>query len=109
MILLASAGGNTVPVIARLLAADEDTVRDVIHRFERDRPGLSRWAGGHPRLLSDDDEAFVIQPATTRAVKLGQPFTRWSIRKLTAYRPACPLMNWSRLIRPPRTASIHRS
>lgn len=40
MILLASAGGNTVPVIARLVAADEDTVRDVIHRFERGRPGL---------------------------------------------------------------------
>jgi hypothetical protein len=33
MILLASAGGNTVPVIARLVQADEDTVRDVIHRF----------------------------------------------------------------------------
>lgn len=54
VILLASAGGNTVPVIARLVAADEDTVRDVIHRFKR----------GHPRLLSDDDEAFVIQTAT---------------------------------------------
>ncbi|GAA3125761.1 hypothetical protein GCM10010466_15820 [Planomonospora alba] len=33
MILLASAGGNTVPVIARLVQADEDTARDVIHRF----------------------------------------------------------------------------
>jgi hypothetical protein len=33
MILLASAGGNTVPVIARLVQADEDTVRAVIHRF----------------------------------------------------------------------------
>jgi transposase len=87
MILLASAGGNTVPVIARLVAADEDTVRDVIHRFNE--IGLAcldpRWAGGRPRLLSDDDEVFVIQTATTRPVKLGQPFTRWSIRKLAAY------------------------
>ena len=33
MMLLASAGGNRVPVIARLVQADEDTVRDVIHRF----------------------------------------------------------------------------
>lgn len=33
MMLLASAGGNRVPVIAQLVAADEDTVRDVIHRF----------------------------------------------------------------------------
>lgn len=31
--LLASAGGNRVPVIARLVQADEDTVREVIHRF----------------------------------------------------------------------------
>ncbi|GHF33361.1 hypothetical protein GCM10017776_59830 [Streptomyces griseoluteus] len=29
MMLLASAGGNRVPVIAQLVAADEDTVRDV--------------------------------------------------------------------------------
>lgn len=33
MMLLASAGGNRVPVIAQLVAADEETVRDVIHRF----------------------------------------------------------------------------
>ncbi|MDQ0840421.1 hypothetical protein QFZ68_000101 [Streptomyces sp. V1I6] len=33
MMLLASAGGNRVPVIAQLVAADEDTLRDVVHRF----------------------------------------------------------------------------
>lgn len=33
MMPLASAGGNRVPVIAQLVQADEDTVRDVIHRF----------------------------------------------------------------------------
>jgi hypothetical protein len=33
MVVLASAGGNTVPVIARLVQADEDSVRRVIHRF----------------------------------------------------------------------------
>ncbi len=32
-----------------------------------------------------DDEDFVIPTATTRPSKLGQPFTRWSIRKLAAY------------------------
>ncbi len=92
MILLASAGGNTVPVIARLVAADEDTVREVIHRFNE--IGLAcldpRWAGGRPRLLSDDEEALVIQMATTRPAKLGQPFTRWSIRKLAAYLQRLP-------------------
>ncbi|GAA3415029.1 hypothetical protein GCM10018952_37910 [Streptosporangium vulgare] len=35
--------------------------------------------------LSDDDEDFVVQTATTRPTKLGQPFTRWSLRKLVAY------------------------
>lgn len=84
MMLLASAGGSTVPVIVRLVQADEDTVRDVIHRFNE--IGLAclnpQWAGGRPRLLSSDDEDFVIQTATTRPTVLGKPFTRWSVRKL---------------------------
>ncbi|MCT9935419.1 IS630 family transposase [Planotetraspora sp. A-T 1434] len=92
MMLLASAGGNTVPVIARLVAADEDTVRDVIHRFNE--IGLAcldpQWAGGRPRLLSDNEEDLVVQTATTRPAKLGQPFTRWSIRKLLAYLQSFP-------------------
>jgi transposase len=63
--------------------ADEDTVRDVIHRFNK--IGLvcnPQWAGGRPRLLSPDDEDFVVQTATTRPTQVGKPFTRWSIRKL---------------------------
>jgi transposase len=71
MMLLASAGGNRVPVIAKLVQADEDTVRDVIHRFNE--IGLAcldpRWAGGRPRLLSPDDEDFVVQTATTRPTR----------------------------------------
>ncbi|MEU0297914.1 helix-turn-helix domain-containing protein [Streptomyces sp. NPDC006175] len=84
MMLLASAGGNTVPVIANLVQADQDTVRDVIRRFNEVALACvdPRWAGGRPRLLSDDDEEFVIRTATTRPTKLGEPFTRWSIRKL---------------------------
>lgn len=66
MMLLASAGGNRVPVIAQLVQADEDAVRDVIHRFNE--IGLAcldpQWAGGRPRLLTPDDEDFVIQTAT---------------------------------------------
>ncbi len=77
MMLLASADGNRAPVITQLVQVDEDTVRDVIHRFNE--VGLAcpdpRWAGGRPRLLSRDDEGFVIQTATTRPTKLGQPFT----------------------------------
>src|SRR5581483_11064463 len=78
MMLLASASGNRVPVIAQLVQADEDTVRDVIHRFNE--IGLAcldpHWAGGRPCLLKPDDEDFVVRTATTRPTKLVQPFTR---------------------------------
>ena len=43
----------------------------------------ARWAGGRPRLISDDDVEFIITAATTRPEKLGLPFMRWSLRKLT--------------------------
>src|SRR3954454_16910946 len=80
-IILASSSGTPVPAIARLVAADEDTVRDVIHAFnERGLDALDpQWAGGRPRLISNADVAFIITTATTRPAKLGSPFTRWSL------------------------------
>ena len=93
MVILASAGGNTVPVIARLVQTSEDRVREVIHNFNR--LGMKaldpRWAGGRPRLISDDDVAFIVATAKTRPEKLGQPFTRWSVRKLVQYLGANPV------------------
>jgi transposase len=84
MVVLASAGGNSVPVIARLVQADEDSVRQVIHRFNE--MGLAcldpQWAGGRPRRISPDDETFIVATANTRPEALGLPFTRWSVRKL---------------------------
>ena len=87
LIILASASGTPVPAIARLVAADEDTVRDVIHAFnERGLHALDpRWAGGRPRLITDDDITFIVQAATVRPKTLGLPFTRWSVRKLAGY------------------------
>jgi transposase len=87
MIILASASGTAVPAIARLVVADEDTVRDVIHAFnERGLHALDpRWAGGRPRLISDEDVDVIVAAATTRPKALGLPFTRWSVRKLAAY------------------------
>jgi len=87
LIIMASASGTTVAAIARLVQADQDTVRDVIHAFNQ--RGLAcldpRWAGGRPRLISAEDEAFLVKTATTRPEKLGRPFTHWSLRKLTTY------------------------
>src|ERR671921_1594465 len=87
MVVLASASGNTVPAIAGLVAADEDTIREVIHRFnELGMRALDpRWAGGRPRRISAEDEAFLVATASTRPGKLGQPFTHWSVRKLIGY------------------------
>jgi transposase len=87
MVVLASASGNTVPVIARLVAADEDTVREVIHRFNELGMGSldPRWAGGRPRRISAEDEDFLVATAIARPGKLGQPFTHWSLRKLVGY------------------------
>jgi transposase len=87
MVILASAGGNTVPAIARLVQGDEDTIRQVIHRFNE--MGLAcldpQWAGGRPRRISPEDEAFIVETASTRPETLDQPFTRWSLRKLAGY------------------------
>src|SRR5579863_10348638 len=87
MIVMASAPGTLVPAIARLAAADEDTVRDVIHLFNQE--GLAalgpQWAGGRPRLISDEDIEVIVTAATTGPEKLGRPFTRWSLGKLAAY------------------------
>src|SRR4051794_16162486 len=91
-IILPSSSGTPGWAIARLVAADEDTLRDVIHAFnEQGLAALApQWAGGRPRLITDDDIAFVVTTATTRPGKLGCPFTRWSLRKLAAYLARCP-------------------
>ena len=87
MIIMASASGRLVPAIARLVAADEDTVRDVIHAFnEKGLAALDpQWAGGRPRLISDEDIEVILTAARTRPEKPVQPFTHWSLRKLAGY------------------------
>jgi transposase len=92
LIIMASASGTPVSAIARLVAADEDTVRDVVHSFnEKGLAALDpRWAGGRPRLISDDDVQVIVEAATTRPEKLGLPFTHWSLRKLAAYLAGVP-------------------
>ena len=87
VVVHASAGGNTVGVIARLVATSEDRVREMIHRFnDMGMASLDpQWAGGRPRLITTDDVEFIVETAKTRPETLGEPFTRWSIRKLARY------------------------
>ena len=57
LVVLASAGNNTVPVIARLVQTSPDRVREVIHNFNK--MGMEcldpKWAGGRPRLITTED------------------------------------------------------
>ena len=77
MVVLASAGGNTVEVIARLVQTSPDRVREMIHRFnEMGMVSLDpRWAGGRPRRITTEDEAFIVKTAKQRPEKLGRPFS----------------------------------
>ena len=89
-IIMASASGTPVAAIARLVAADEDTVRDVIHAFnERGLAALDpQWAGGRPRQISDDDIAFIVTTATTRPDALGRPVH--AVERAQTRRPPAP-------------------
>jgi transposase len=87
MVVLASAGGNDVAAIARLVQTSPDRVREMIHRFNDlgMRSLDPRWAGGRPRRITTTDRALIVKTARTRPNKLGRPFTHWSVRKLVNY------------------------
>src|SRR6202142_2180043 len=65
MIIMASASGTLVPAIARLVAANEAAVWEVIHLFND--KGLAaldpQWAGGRPGLISDNDVEVIAAAA----------------------------------------------
>ena len=87
MVVLASAGGNDVAAIARLVQTSPDRVREMIHRFNDlgMRSLDPQWAGGRPRLITTTDRELIVKTAKTRPTTLGQPFTHWSVRKLADY------------------------
>jgi len=87
LILLASNTLMSAPQIARMLLSDESHVRKVIRVFNRDgfdslRP---RTGGGRPRRISTDDEATIVALAGARPDRLGVPYTRWSLPKLSRH------------------------
>ena len=87
MVVLASAGGNDVAAIARLVQTSPDRVREMIHRFNDlgMRSLDPQWAGGRPRLITTTDRELIVKTAKTRPTTLGQPFTHRSVRKLADY------------------------
>ena len=85
MVVLASAGGNDVVAIARLVQTSPDRVREMIHRFNDlgMRSLDPQWAGGRPRQITTTDRQLIVKTATTRPRKLRRTATsatptRWN-------------------------------
>ncbi len=87
MVVLASAGGDDVAAIARLVQTSPDRVREMIHRFNDlgMRSLDPQWAGGRPRQITTTDRVLIVETAKQRPTSLGQPFSHWSVRKLADY------------------------
>ena len=87
LVVLASAGGNDVAAIARLVQTSPDRVREMIHSFnEKGMRALDpQWAGGRPRRITTEQRSLIITTAKQRPTSLGMPFSKWSIRKLAQY------------------------
>jgi len=75
----------------------------MIHRFnDLGMTSLDpQWAGGRPRRITTEDEAFIfiVKTAKARPEKAGRPFTHWSVRKLrepeqVPSRLGCVLQDW---------------
>lgn len=87
MVVLASAQGHSVPVIARMVQTSEDRVREMIRNF--DEGGMEslhpRWSEGRPATFTPKVRARIIRTAIQRPEKFGLPFSTWSVAKLRDY------------------------
>src|SRR3954453_21386521 len=62
MVVLASAGGNDVATIARLVQTPRDGVREMTHRFnDRGMRSLApQGGGGRPRHITTSDRELIV-------------------------------------------------
>lgn len=86
-IVLLAAQGMTAPRISEVVFSDPDTVRDVIHNFNRD--GFDalypRYRGGRPQTFTLPKRQEIKRIALTDPQDLDQPFATWSLSKLADY------------------------
>jgi transposase len=86
-IVLLSAQGLTPTRISEVVFTDPDTVREVIHNFNRD--GFDalypRYAGGRPQTFTLPKRQEIKRIALTDPQDLDQPFATWSLSKLADY------------------------
>lgn len=73
--------------IAEVVFSDADTVREVIHNFNRDgfEALYPRYRGGRPRTFTLPQRQQIKRIALAVPSDLGQPFATWSLAKLVDY------------------------
>ena len=73
LVVLSSAGGNDVAVIARLVQTSPDRVREMIHFFNDKGMRVldPQWAGGRPRRTTTEQRNHIITTAKKRPTSLG--------------------------------------
>jgi transposase len=86
MVLL-SAQGMEVAMIAQVTFTSPDRVRDVIHNFNADgfESLQPRYAGGRPVKFNTDQREQIKQIALARPTDHDLPFSTWSLSKLADY------------------------
>jgi transposase len=86
-IVLLSAQHMSATAISEVVFTDPDTVRDVIHNFNRD--GFDalypRYKGGRPHTFMLPKRQEIKRIALTDPQNLDQPFATWSLSKLADY------------------------
>ena len=86
-IVLLSAQGMTPPRISEVVFTDPDTVREVIHNFNRD--GFDalypRYKGGRPQTFTLPKRQEIKRIALSDPQDLDLPFATWSLAKLADY------------------------
>ena len=86
-IVLLSAQGMSAVAISEVVFTDPDTVREVIHNFNRD--GFDalypRYRGGRPRQFTLPERRQIKRIALAVPTDLGAPFATWSLAKLADY------------------------
>ncbi len=86
-IVLLAAQGMSPARISEVVFTDPDTVRDVIHNFNRD--GFDalypRYTGGRPQTFTLPKRQEIKRIALSDPQDLDQPFATWSLAKLADY------------------------
>jgi transposase len=86
-IVLLSAQRMSPTRVSEVVFTDPDTVREVIHNFNRD--GFDalypRYAGGRPATFTLPQRRQIKKIALSVPTDLGRPFATWSLAKLADY------------------------